>query len=114
MSPVLVPLSVGEQSIQHGRSRQRAAAFSVILCVHPSIVHADVLIASLDEQAEKFTADLRMLLLRMWCTTLFGNSTYSQAQIKIADNVPGSTDRIVTVSGTPEAVQLAHYLIQQR
>jgi len=40
--------------------------------------------------------------------------TYSQAQIKIADNVPGSTDRIVTVSGTPEAVQLAHYLIQQR
>ena len=41
-------------------------------------------------------------------------STYSQAQIKIQDNVAGSTDRIISISGTPEAVQLAHYLIQQR
>ena len=38
----------------------------------------------------------------------------SQAQIKIADNIPGTTERMITMSGTPEAVQMAHYLIQTR
>ncbi|XP_033098121.1 poly(rC)-binding protein 3-like isoform X1 [Anneissia japonica] len=35
----------------------------------------------------------------------------SGANIKIADSVEGNPDRSVTITGTPEAIHLAHYLI---
>jgi len=38
----------------------------------------------------------------------------SQAQIKIAENLPGQTERTITMTGTPEGVQTALYMIQQR
>eukprot|EP00041_Stephanoeca_diplocostata_P033366 m.1101404 g.1101404 ORF g.1101404 m.1101404 type:complete len:424 (+) comp24323_c0_seq3:207-1478(+) len=38
----------------------------------------------------------------------------SQAHVKIAERVPGASERVVTVTGTPEAVQLAIYLVQTR
>eukprot|EP00040_Diaphanoeca_grandis_P024120 m.132275 g.132275 ORF g.132275 m.132275 type:complete len:378 (+) comp29597_c3_seq1:256-1389(+) len=38
----------------------------------------------------------------------------SQAQIKIADKVPGAPDRTIIMSGSPEAVQMAQYLISTR
>lgn len=38
----------------------------------------------------------------------------SQAHVKIAERVPGAMERVVTVTGTPEAVQLAIYLVQTR
>jgi hypothetical protein len=40
--------------------------------------------------------------------------TQSGAVVKIADNVPGQTERVVTMTGTPQAVQMAYYLIHQR
>lgn len=42
-------------------------------------------------------------------------SVSSGAQIKIAGNEGGdSTDRLVTITGTPEAVGVAQYLISSR
>jgi len=38
----------------------------------------------------------------------------SGAQVKIADKVPGAVERTIIMSGTPEAVQMAQYLIQTR
>lgn len=38
----------------------------------------------------------------------------SGAQVKIADNIPGQAERVVTMTGTPQAVQMAYYLIHQR
>ena len=32
----------------------------------------------------------------------------------MAERVPGAVDRVITISGTPEAVQMALYLIQTR
>mmetsp|Transcript_8451 Transcript_8451/g.21615 ORF Transcript_8451/g.21615 Transcript_8451/m.21615 type:complete len:398 (+) Transcript_8451:73-1266(+) len=40
--------------------------------------------------------------------------TLSQAQVKIAERVPGAVERTITMTGTPEAVQMALYLIQTR
>ncbi len=38
----------------------------------------------------------------------------SGAQIKIANPVDGSTDRQVTITGTPASISLAEYLISAR
>lgn len=38
----------------------------------------------------------------------------SGANIKIANSQEGSTDRPVTISGTPEAITIAQYLINTR
>lgn len=37
----------------------------------------------------------------------------SQASIKIDQPLPGSTDRIITISGTPKQIQSAQYLLQR-
>ncbi len=41
-------------------------------------------------------------------------SVNSGAQIKIAGNEGEGTDRLVTITGTPEAVGVAQYLISSR
>lgn len=38
----------------------------------------------------------------------------SGAGIEIAEPLPGSTDRIITITGTPQRIQMAQYLLQQR
>lgn len=38
----------------------------------------------------------------------------SGAQIKIANPVDGSTDRLVTITGTPASISLAEYLMNAR
>lgn len=37
----------------------------------------------------------------------------SGAGIEIAEPLPGSTDRIITITGTPQRIQMAQYLLQQ-
>ncbi|KAH9643666.1 hypothetical protein HF086_006142 [Spodoptera exigua] len=38
----------------------------------------------------------------------------SGAGIEIAEPLPGSSDRIITITGTPQRIQMAQYLLQQR
>lgn len=38
----------------------------------------------------------------------------SNAHITIDEPLPGSTDRIITIAGTPKQIQTAQYLLQQR
>lgn len=38
----------------------------------------------------------------------------SNAFITIDEPLPGSTDRIITISGTPKQIQMAQFLLQQR
>ncbi len=38
----------------------------------------------------------------------------STAQVKVGNSVPGAIERQVTITGTPQAIQMAQYLIQQR
>lgn len=38
----------------------------------------------------------------------------SNAFIQIDEALPGSTDRIITITGTPKQIQAAQYMLQQR
>lgn len=38
----------------------------------------------------------------------------SGAYITIDEPLPGSSDRIITISGNPKQIQMAQYLLQQR
>ena len=39
---------------------------------------------------------------------------HSNAQIVIDEALPGSNDRIITITGTPDQIQNAQYLLQMR
>ena len=47
-------------------------------------------------------------------TNVFHCRVNSGAQIKIAGNEGDESDRLVTITGTPEAVGVAQYLISSR
>lgn len=38
----------------------------------------------------------------------------SNAFIQIDEALPGSSDRIITITGTPKQIQAAQYMLQQR
>jgi heterogeneous nuclear ribonucleoprotein K len=38
----------------------------------------------------------------------------SNAFIQIDEALPGSNDRIITITGTPKQIQAAQYMLQQR
>ena len=53
-----------------------------------------------------------MIISAHHCFSLYRQA--SGANIKIADLDEGSQDRHVTISGTPEQIQLAEFLIHSR
>ncbi len=75
--------------------------FSVFLLLLVHILPSSNLLPS-------FPPSLLVIFVIHFCRQLSG------ANIKIANSQEGSTDRPVTITGTPEAITLAQYLINTR
>lgn len=76
------------------------------------MISSVVLLVEVDRKSRKLGEKTfhRIYLL----TVFFTCRQASGANIKIADLDEGSQDRHVTISGTPEQIQLAEYLIHSR
>ena len=57
---------------------------------------------------------INSITVRNMCMYVYCNRVSSGAQIKIAGNEGDNQDRLVTITGTPEAVGMAQYLINSR
>jgi hypothetical protein len=63
---------------------------------------------------KKYPKSGKIIIIYYKFRNLFLSRQASGANIKIADIDEGSQDRHVTISGTPEQIQLAEFLIHSR